>query len=211
MVDGRLYAPATLRNREPILQVLKNRIKSQSSVLEIASGSGEHGLYFTQQLPDILWQPSDSNLEAFNSINAWQQSSPQSNYLAPLNLDVQNPGWWKSLAESMSKSLPLSTIVNINMIHISPWTATEGLFAGVSELLPPHGLLYLYGPFKRDGRHTAESNAQFDVSLRTRNPLWGVRDLETVTELGQQFGLELQDIIEMPANNLSLFFSRVAH
>ncbi|MEM9137084.1 MAG: DUF938 domain-containing protein [Cyanobacteria bacterium P01_F01_bin.42] len=204
MRDARQQAPAAARNREPILRILRSVIPENSLVLEIASGTGEHGVYFTEQLSSVHWQPSDANLAAIASIRAWRQDS-SSRLLEPLQIDVQSPDWWSQVRLD---SAALKAIVNINMIHISPWAATEGLLRGAAALLPQEGILYLYGPYKREGQHTANSNAQFDQSLRLQNPEWGVRNLEDVVALGQQHGLELGPVWEMPANNLSVVLTR---
>ncbi|BAZ43670.1 hypothetical protein NIES4102_06710 [Chondrocystis sp. NIES-4102] len=202
-MDARQYAPATQRNREPILEILSSILLPRSNVLEIASGTGEHAVFFTQQIKSCRWIPSDSNPAARESIRAWKNACNVGNLEMPLALDVMQSNWQKQVAGKN-----INAIVNINMIHIAPWDACLGLMAGAGEILPIGGILYLYGPFKRDGQHTAPSNASFDLSLRERNPLWGVRDLEAVIETAAAANLRLQEIIEMPANNLSVIFSR---
>lgn len=201
-MDARQYAPATQRNREPILKILSAVFPPQSNVLEIASGTGEHAAYFAAQL-DCRWIPSDPNPLARESIVAWKDSCSLNNLELPLSIDVTVDGWYQSL-----KDREINTIVNINMIHISPWQACLGLIEGAEQILPLGGILYLYGPYKRDGEHTAPSNASFDRSLRDRNVLWGIRDLSTVVETAAAKNLKLQKVIPMPANNLSIIFTR---
>ena len=197
--DRRLYFPHVARNREPILEVLRRVLPRQGLVLEIASGGGEHAAYFAQNLPGLLWQPTDANTEMFDSIAAHRAAAGVANLLAPLHLDVTSQQWPVDRADAM---------VCCNMIHIAPWTAAEGLIAGAGRTLARGGLLYLYGPYKIDGRHTAPSNEDFDASLRARNPLWGVRDLAEVSRLAERHGLALEETVPMPANNLSVIFRR---
>ena len=196
------YALATGRNREPIFQVLSEVLPQSSKVLEIASGTGEHAVYFASKLPSCHWIPSDVNPESRSSITAWKNDSAIDNLSLPLSIDVTQDNWQSGVAKE------IDTIVNINMIHIAPWQACLGLMKGAGQILPSSGILYLYGPYKRDGEHTAVSNANFDRSLRERNPQWGVRDLEQVIEAADNADLKLQQVIEMPANNLSIIFSR---
>jgi SAM-dependent methyltransferase len=195
--DRRLYFPHVARNREPILEVLRRVLPRQGLVLEIASGGGEHAAYFASNLPDVIWQPTDANSEMFESIAAHRAAAGVANLLAPLHLDVTSGQWPVERAEAM---------LCCNMIHISPWAATEGLMAGAGRALPRGGLLYLYGPYKIDGHHTAPSNQDFDTRLRAQNPLWGVRDLTDVSDLAKLHGLELAETVAMPANNLSVIF-----
>jgi len=197
--DRRLYFPHVARNREPILEILKRVLSSQGLVLEIASGGGEHAAYFASNLPGLRWQPTDANAEMFESIAAHRAAAGVANLLAPLHLDVASQQWPVERADA---------VVCCNMIHIAPWAATEGLIAGAGRTLPRGGVLYLYGPYKVDGRHTAPSNQDFDMSLRARNPLWGVRDLTEVSRLAERHGLALAEIVAMPANNLSVIFRR---
>jgi hypothetical protein len=193
------FAPATERNREPILAVLSRVLPAAGLILEIASGSGQHAAYFAPGLPGRTWQPTDADPAALASIAAWREQMPCEGLLPPLALDVCEPRWPLEAA---------AAIVNINMIHISPWRACVSLLRGAARLLSPGQVLYLYGPFMRDGAHTAPSNASFDASLRAQNPAWGVRDLGAVTEVAQLAGFELDEIVEMPANNLSVVFRR---
>ncbi len=204
--DGRCYAPATQRNREPILAVLR-RILPQppGSILEIASGTGEHAVFFAPPLAPRCWLPSDPDALARQSILAWRQSQPAANLYAPLAVDVSQPDWWLALAETIP-SPPLQAIVAINLIHIAPWAACLGLMAGARELLSPEGILYLYGPFHQRGQPTAPSNIAFDQYLRAQNPEWGLRHLETVVAAAQD--LDLVEIVAMPANNLSVVLQR---
>ncbi|MGC3874764.1 DUF938 domain-containing protein [Halomonas sp. GXIMD04776] len=194
-VDRRLCSPAVARNRDAILAVLRDVLPARGKVLEIASGSGEHALYAARHLPTIRWQPSDPSPQALASIAAWRDAEPLDNLLEPLQLDVTVRPW------------PLrdfDALVCINMIHIAPWEAAQALFIEAGERLGKGGVLYLYGPFKRDGQHTAESNAVFDADLRRRDPRWGIRDLNNIEALAGEHGLSVDRIVEMPANNLSL-------
>ncbi|PSB11681.1 SAM-dependent methyltransferase [Pleurocapsa sp. CCALA 161] len=202
-MDARQYAPATLRNREPILKILSEVLPTNSNVLEIASGTGEHAIFFASELKSCRWIPSDVNSLATDSIVAWKNACPVDNLELPLLIDVTQKNWQQQV-----KNHAINAIVNINMIHIAPWQACLGLIEGVGQILPNDGILYLYGPYKRDGEHTAPSNVSFDRSLRDRNPLWGVRDLEEVVETATTHNLKLQQVISMPANNLSVIFSR---
>ena len=205
-MDDRRYAPATQRNREPILAELRRALPSSGTVLEIASGTGEHAVWFAARLPRIVIQPSDPDDEHRASIAAWTAFTGVANVRAPLAIDVAAPGW------EAGGGVPaaVAAILCINMIHISPWAATLGLMRGAGALLPPGGLLYLYGAYKRGGAHTAPSNASFDASLRARDPAWGVRDLEAVTAAAADAGLAPESVSEMPANNLSLILRRRA-
>ena len=193
------YAPATARNRQPILDVLRQHLPATGLVLEVASGSGEHAVYFAAALPQLVFQPSDPDDDALASIDAWAETSGLSNVRPAMALDAAAPTWPIEHADA---------VLCCNMIHIAPWTAAVGLVAGAARILPDHGLLYLYGPFRRAGRHTAPSNEAFDLDLRRRNPAWGVRDLEAVSELAAEQGFAAPEIVAMPANNLSLIFRR---
>lgn len=206
-MDDRLYAPATERNRDAILAVLKDQLRSPGTVLEIASGTGEHAAYFAPQLPNYFWQPSDPNEESRRSINAWRSQVNVPNFGEPLAIDVTQPNWTEFL---LKLPQPIVAIAAINLIHISPWEATLGLFAGARQLLSPDGLVYLYGAYKRNGEHTAPSNEAFDASLKARNPVWGVRNLEDVISVAEAEQFRLDRIIEMPSNNLSVCFRAIA-
>lgn len=198
----RLSAPAAERNRGPILDVLRRVLPARGDVLEIASGTGQHVVHFAAGLPGLHWRPSDPDAQARRSIAAWIAQAGLSNVDAPLAFDVRDAAW---------PFAALDAIVCINMIHIAPWACAEALFAGASRVLRPGGVLVLYGPYRREGRHTAPSNAAFDAQLRNRDPSWGVRDLETVVALGLDRGLDCIEVVEMPANNLSVVFRRVPH
>lgn len=202
-MDDRQYAPATQRNRQGILKILSEVLPPGSNVLEIASGTGEHATFFASRLESCHWIPSDVNALARKSIIAWQNACPGSNLELPLLIDVIQDNWQQEVLHRQ-----INAIVNINMIHIAPWQAWLGLIDGASKLLPEGGILYLYGPFKRNGEHTAPSNESFDRSLRDRNPLWGVRDLEEIITTAAAQNLTLQQVIAMPANNLSVIFNR---
>jgi SAM-dependent methyltransferase len=197
--DRHLYFPHVARNREPILEVLRRVLPRDGLVLEIASGGGEHAAYFAQNLPDLLWQPTDADPRALESVAAHRAAAGVANLLAPLHLDVTSQQWPLERAD---------VLVCCNMIHIAPWAATEGLIVGAGRTLARGGLLYLYGPYKIDGRHTAPSNQDFDARLRAQNPLWGVRDLTDVSSLAKRHGFEPDETVPMPANNLSVIFRR---
>ena len=190
---------AAERNKEPILTVLRRFLPENGAVLEIASGTGQHVLHFAQALPNLTWQPSDPDPEARSSIAAWATRGGVTNIRTPLDLDVRSDAWPVQRADA---------VICINMIHISPWTATLGLMSGTGGLLREGGLLFLYGPFRRFDTHTAPSNQTFDRQLRRQNPEWGVRDMESVVSAAEENDLVLDDTIEMPANNLSLAFRR---
>jgi len=206
-MDDRCYAPATQRNRDPILAVLRRVLPASGAVLEIASGTGEHAVWIAANLPGLVIQPSDPDPDNRASIAAWTGFTGVANVRTPLALDVTAPDW------HTGAGIPpdIAAILCINMIHITPWAATLGLVRGAGALLPPGGVLYLYGAYKRGGAHTAPSNASFDRSLRARDPDWGVRDLEAVTGAAESAGLGPESVIEMPANNLSVILRRRAH
>jgi hypothetical protein len=206
MQDARQYAPATLRNREAILKTLLQILPPTGNILEISSGTGEHAVYFAPHLQPRQWIPTDPNPIAISSITAWQQYHPSPNLLAPITIDVTEPDWQR---HPHLQNQDIQAIVNINMIHIAPWTACLGLMSGASKILPEGGLLYLYGAYKQNGKHTAPSNADFDASLRNQNPEWGVRDLEAVIDVAVAQNLLLQTVQPMPANNLSVIFQKI--
>ncbi len=199
------YAPATLRNREPILAVLKDCLPPHGTILEIASGSGQHASYFIEHLPGNYWQPSDPDSKSRDSISAWWWEVQLNNILPPLDINTLEAVW---PVETVDLPQPVTSIVCINMIHISPWESTVGLMEGAARILPKDGILYLYGPYKKDGIHTAPSNELFDIKLRDQNPDWGIRNLNDVKELAQENGLTFVKTIEMPANNLSVTFKK---
>jgi hypothetical protein len=179
-------------------------LPAAGTVLEIASGTGEHAVWFAAQLPGLVFQPSDPDPDNCASIAAWTAFTGVGTVRPPLAIDVTAPDWEK--APGVPRDL--TAILCINMIHISPWAATLGLVRGAGALIAAGGVLYLYGAYKRGGSHTAPSNASFDASLRARDPAWGVRDLEAVTEAAAAAGFAPESVIEMPANNLSVVFRR---
>lgn len=199
--DARLHAPAAARNRQPILDVLKAHLPSRGLVLEVASGTGEHAVHFARACPALVFQPSDPEPTHRTSIDAWTTALSLANVHPAIMLDVTAQSWPVTAAD---------VLVCINMIHIAPWTAAEGVMRGAGRVLPPGGLLYLYGPYKRGGGHTAPSNAAFDAGLRAQDPAWGVRDLEAVAALAAAQGFGGPLIVEMPANNLSLVLRKAA-
>jgi len=197
--DGRRHAPATERNRDAILSVLRRVLPAHGTVLELAAGTGEHALYFAASLPKLAWQPSDADPDAVASIAAWREAEGSPNLLAPVLLDVTSTHWPVEIVDA---------VFSANMIHISPWSACLGLLAGAGRHLVPGGVLVLYGPYRIGGRHTAPSNEAFDHSLKARNPAWGVRDLEAVIEAAAREGLNLEETLPMPANNQTLVLRR---
>jgi SAM-dependent methyltransferase len=195
----RQHAPSAERNREPILAVLERVLPATGTVLEIASGTGQHAIHFAAALPHLVWQPSDLDDEARASIAAWTAHSGLANVRPPLALDVRDASWGIESA---------AAIVCINMIHISPWASALALIGGAGRLLGPGGVLFLYGPYRRGGVHTAPTNAAFDEQLQRRNPAWGVRNMEDVMALADAAGFDAEDPVEMPANNFSLVFRK---
>jgi SAM-dependent methyltransferase len=199
MTDPRLFAPSVARNREPIIEVLRRVLPSGGLVLEIASGSGEHAAFFAGAFPNLIFQPSDPDAKARASIDAWSASSGLQNIRPALALDAARAPWPLAQADA---------ILCINMTHISPFSATEGLFRGAGRILPSGAALYLYGPYFREGVETAESNLAFDGWLRGQNPQWGLRNLGAVAALARESGFSAPEIVEMPANNISAIFRR---
>lgn len=193
----RRHAPATERNRDAILDVLRRVLPARGLVLEVASGTGQHAAHFARGLPDLVWQPSDPDPDLRASIVSW--TGGIATVRPPLDLDAARPDWPVARADA---------VVCINMIHIAPWPAGLGLLAGAARVLGPGAPLYLYGPFRRGGRHTAPSNEAFDADLRRRDPAWGVRDLDEVACAAEAAGLRPDGVVEMPANNLSVVFRR---
>ena len=193
--------PSVLRNREPILGVLQRVLPPTGLVLEVASGSGAHAAFLAPRLPQLRWQPTEARPEALPSITAWVHEAGAEGLLPPQLLDATSTRWPVPAAAAM---------VCINMIHITPWQATTGLLAGARRTLPPGGVLYLYGPYRLGGQHTAPSNARFDAWLQGQDPRWGVRDLDAVVAEAARHGLELVERVEMPANNQSVVFARRA-
>jgi hypothetical protein len=206
--DGRLDAPAFHRNHQAIRAVLLRFLADKSGdVVEAGSGTGQHVVDFARQMPGLTWWPSDYNEQHLKSIAAWRAYANLPNIRPPLRIDLSDPAWCVEMHDG-SGPKNLEAVFCANVIHIAPWRVAEGLFAGAGRYLPADGRLFLYGPFKRDGRHTAISNAVFDTSLREGNPEWGVRDVEALEKLAAAAGLALVEIAEMPANNLILVFER---
>jgi SAM-dependent methyltransferase len=195
----RLFAPATERNAAPILDVLRGALPARGTVLEIASGTGQHALQFAAALPHLDWQPSDADPRARASITAWREHAGTANLRVPLDLDVRREPWPIDAADA---------VVCINMIHIAPWEAAIALVKGAGMRLPAGGVLVLYGPYRRGGAHTAPSNEAFDAQLRESDPAWGVRDMEAVEALAQAEGFVCEQRVAMPANNFSLVFRK---
>jgi hypothetical protein len=200
MIDHRRYAPATVRNRDFILDVLRDVLPMTGVILEIASGSGEHVVHFARNLPNLVFHPSDPDPDALLSVATWVKGADVANVRAPIVLDASKSPWPVASADG---------IICINMVHISPWDATVGLIKGAAAILPPGSPLYLYGPYKRKGFAMAPSNQAFDQNLRDRNPTWGLRDLEAVAAIARSAGFSVPTIIDMPANNLSVVFRRI--
>ena len=193
------HAPATERNREPLAGVLRQVVPERGTVLEIASGTGEHAAHFARLFPQLVWQPTDPDPEALLSIRAWREEAGLANLLESMRLDAAAEEWPIARADA---------ILCINMVHISAWEATQGLMRGAARLLPPRGPLILYGPYRRAEVPTAPSNEAFDASLRARNPAWGLRELEDVQGEAAAQGLAFERLFEMPANNLTLVFRK---
>ncbi|MDN3557860.1 DUF938 domain-containing protein [Halomonas maura] len=198
MTDARLQSPAASRNRVPLLEVLAGLLPERARVLELAAGSGEHALHFARAMPGWDWLPSDPQPRARASIAAWRDALGPPNLRSPLDLDVF--GDWPEGG--------FEAVVAINLLHIAPWDVTATLMARAARYLEPEGVLFLYGPYRRGGRHTSDSNAAFDADLRARDPRWGIRDLEAVTAEAEGHGLRLERVVQMPANNLSLAWRR---
>ena len=195
--DARRFAPAVARNKAPITEILARHLPPTGLVLEIASGSGEHALHFAAHFPALNFQPSDPDAAALASIAAWREEARLSNLLPPLMLDVMADAWPIQRADA---------VLCINMIHIAPWEATAALLQGAARILPPGAMLFLYGPFKQGGHHTAPSNMEFDESLRAQDSRWRVRDLEAVAHRASAAGFAAPEVEAMPANNLSVIF-----
>ena len=193
------HAPATERNREPLAAVLREVLPGSGTVLEVASGTGEHAAYFARLFPHLSWQPSDADAEALGSIEAWVADAKAENLRAPVVLDAASGAWPVDRADA---------ILCVNMVHISPWAATSGLMEGAGRVLQAGAPLVLYGPYRRKGVDTAPSNESFDESLKSRNPEWGLRELEAVAAEAEANGLKLERVVEMPANNLTVVFRR---
>ncbi|MDB5655633.1 MAG: SAM-dependent methyltransferase [Tardiphaga sp.] len=206
--DGRLDAAAFHRNHQAIWQALLPFFEGRSGdVVEVGSGTGQHVVEFARHTPDIAWWPSDLNEAHLRSIEAWRTHAQAGNVRAPLRIDLTNPDWCPQMQDGSGPG-PLLAVFCANVVHIAPWPVAEGLVAGAARYLRPDGWLFLYGPFKRNGQHTAVSNAVFDTSLRSGNPEWGVRDVAELQQLADEAGLTLINVMEMPANNLILVFGR---
>jgi len=208
--DGRLDAPAFHRNHAPIWAVLERFLKGKSGdVLEAGSGTGQHVVHFARQTPGITWWPSDYSVANLESILAWRAQAGLDNIREPLVIDLADPAWCGEMTDGTGPQ-KLLAVFCANVIHIAPWRAAEGLFAGAARYLGDDGRLYLYGPFKRGGHHTAISNAVFDTRLREENAEWGVRDIADVEALASRNGFALRETVEMPRNNLILVFARAS-
>jgi hypothetical protein len=199
LANERLFSPSAERNKAPISEVLSRVLPEHGVVLEVGSGTGEHVVEFARAMPNLVWQPSECDTDCLRSIRAWLSVEGLSNVRPPLQLDVRVLPWPIDSA---------AAVVCINMIHIAPWSATEALFRGSEILLSAGGVLCLYGPFKRHGRHTAASNESFDALLRRQDAEWGVRDLDDVSVVADKAGLNLLQTHEMPSNNLTIVFQK---
>ena len=200
MTDARRYAPATQRNRKPILDLLRGVLPARGLVLEIASGTGEHVVHFARELPGLTFQPSDPEPSARGSIAAWTAAENLTNIRPPMALDAATTPWPVASADA---------IVCVNMIHISPWESTLGLMRGAAAILPAGAPLFLYGPYIRADVSTAPSNLEFDADLKRRNPAWGLRDISDVAEVARAAGFSAPAVTEMPANNLGVVYRRL--
>ena len=206
--DGRLDAAAFHRNHAPIWAVLQKFVAGKSGdVVEVGSGTGQHVVHFAEHTPGIIWWPSDLNDNHLKSIEAWRAYSALPNIRPPLRIDLTDPAWCPAMQDGSGPG-ELLAVFCANVIHIAPWRVAEGLFAGAARYLRSDGRLFLYGPFKRDGKHTAMSNAVFDTSLRQQDAEWGVRDIADVEKLAAGVGLALVETVPMPANNMILVFGR---
>ena len=199
--EGRCVARSAERNKGPILEVLARTLPASGLVLEIGSGTGQHVAHFARAFPQLFWQPSDVDMEMRRSVSAWIREERLTNVREPIALDVTKAPWPIAAADAL---------VCINVLHVAPWATTQTLFDGARVALTPGASLFLYGPYRREGRHTAPSNERFDAELRAFDPEWGVRDVESVTEVAKLAGFVRSDLVAMPANNLSLVFRRAA-
>jgi hypothetical protein len=197
--DGRLVSPSAERNKGPIAEVLGKSLPPECMVVEIGSGTGQHVVHFARAMPNLTWQPTERDADCLRSISGWLCVDALPNVRPPLRLDVHEALWPVASADA---------IICINMVHIAPWTATQALMRGAGSTLRAAGLLYLYGPYSKGGRHTSASNRAFDAQLRAADPLWGVRDLDEMTKAAAACDLTLLWTCEMPANNLSVVFRK---
>jgi uncharacterized protein DUF938 len=197
--DGRPVSPSAERNKQPIAEILMRVLPAQGDVLEISSGTGQHVLHFAQAMPHIRWQPTEQDADCLKSVASWLAQTPTPNVNAPLCLDVHDEIW---------PVHDVAAVVCLNMIHIAPPSATEALLRGAGNVIARGGILFLYGPFRRNGRHTSASNEAFDALLKAENPDWGVRNVEDVAQRAATVGLELEQTHDMPANNLAVVFRK---
>ena len=202
--SARQFSPSAARNCEPIREVLTRVLPRKGIVLEIGSGTGEHAIYFAKALTNLVWIPSDPDAASRASIEAWIATEDLANVRAPVAIDVRGAVW------GVEDDAPFDAMISLNMVHIAPWEAALGLLAGAGRLLRPNGVLFFYGPFMLGGTHTAASNAAFDADLKRREPRWGVRDLDDLIAEATPHGLELCEVVAMPANNLSLVFVKTS-
>lgn len=202
--DQRMYSPSVARNSQPLLEVLRDRLPAHGKVLEVGCGTGEHAVCFAKAMPTLSWLPTDPDAASRASTASWIREMGLSNVMAPRDLDASSVVW------GVEELAPFDAVVSINMIHIAPWTAAVGLFSGAGKLLGDGGLLCLYGPFMHNGTHSALSNEAFDQSLKARNPSWGLRDIADLSRVAHDVGLNLEKMVEMPANNKLLVFRRTA-
>jgi SAM-dependent methyltransferase len=202
--DARQFSPSAARNCEPIREVLTRVLPKEGIVLEIGSGTGEHAICCAKALTNVVWIPSDPDAASRASIEAWIATEELANVRAPVAIDVRGAIW------GVEDDAPFDAIISLNMVHIAPWEAALGLVAGAGRLLRPNGVLFFYGPFMVDGTHTAASNAAFDADLKRREPRWGVRDVDDLVREAAPYGIELREVVPMPANNLSLVFVKTS-
>lgn len=199
--DGRWFTQSAERNKDPILAVLVRFLPSSGLALEIASGTGQHVVHFAAAMPQLEWQPSDTDAELRESVRRRICETGLANVREPIDLDVRRLPWPVACADA---------VVCINMIHVAPWDATDALLNGAARVLRAGGVLFLYGPYRRFGGHTAPSNAAFDAHLRATDPAWGLRDMEVVIERAAAAGLPLAAVVDMPANNFSVVLRKGA-
>jgi SAM-dependent methyltransferase len=202
--DARQFSASAARNCGPIRDVLTRVLPGRGNVLEIGSGTGEHVICFAKALPKLVWLPSDPDASSRASIEAWIASEQLANVCAPVAIDVRRAVW------GVEDDAPFGSMISLNMVHIAPWEAALGLLAGAARLLRPEGVLFLYGPFMLGRTHTAASNAAFDADLRRRDSRWGLRDVDDLVAEAEPHGLELREVVAMPANNLSLVFVKAS-